>query len=185
MCIRDRLGSKHVSNICPNWESRVSPGRHSRDNISPKLGVGGCFYVVFFWTSVSQKRFETSKCAQEVNYWKFKGLQIWFHTFFRYLKRFLRYFEKNCFWKNFDRCCGFKRLDLGQITLFFFVFFIAGNLVSPGQHSLGNVSAKLGVGGVFSRYFEPLYLKNCGTYQNEHEVLGRLRPYFLSSFHNR
>ena len=63
--------------------------------------------------------------------------------------------------------------------MFFFVFsFIAGNLVSSGQHSRGNVSAKLGVGGVFSRYFEPLYPKNVGHSKTNMKVLGRLRPHF-------
>jgi len=76
-------GSNNVLNICPNWESRVSPGWHSRGNISQKLGVG-VFYT-FFWTPLSQKRFEISKCAKQVKNWKFKDLQNWFYTFFRYL----------------------------------------------------------------------------------------------------
>jgi len=161
--------------------NRVSPGRHSRGNISPKLGVG--VFFMFFFTPVSRKRFEIAKCDKQVNYWKFKDLQIWFHTFFRCLKRFLRYFEKNCFWKNSIICYGFlKRLDLGQITSFvFFCVFssvIAEILVFPEQHSRGNVSAKLGVGGVY-RYFEPLYLNNCWTFQNVHGILGRLRPHFF------
>jgi len=41
------LGSKQVWKICPNWESRVSPGRHSRGNIFPKIRGGGVFYVSF------------------------------------------------------------------------------------------------------------------------------------------
>jgi len=65
--------------ICLNWESRVSPGRHSRGNNSPKLGV---FFLTIFRTPVSQKRSEISKCAKEVMYFKFKDLQIWFCTFF-------------------------------------------------------------------------------------------------------
>jgi len=44
------------------------------------------------------------------------------------------------------------------------------DLVSRGQHSRGNVFEKLGEGS-FSRYFEPLYLKHCWTYQNEHGII--------------
>ena len=92
--------------------------------------------------------------------------------------------SKKLFWKkNLVRCYGFlKRLDSGQITLFFVVVFsfIAGNLVSSGQHSRLNVSVILGVGvGVFSRCFEPLYLKNCWTYQNEHvSIRSSSAPFF-------
>jgi len=59
-----------------------------------------------------------------------------------------------------------------------FFSFIAGNLVSSGQHSRLNVSVILGV-GVFSRCFEPLYLKNCWTYQNEHgSIRSSSAPFF-------
>ena len=58
--------------------------------------------------------------------------------------------------------------------------FIAGNLVSSGQYSRLNVSVILGVGvGLFSRSFEPLYLKNCWTYQNEHgSIRSSSAPFF-------
>jgi len=64
--------------------------------------------------------------------------------------------------------------------LFFFFFFIAGNLVFSGQHSRLNFSVILGGGvGVFSRFFEPLYLKNCWTYQNEHgSIRSSSAPFF-------
>jgi len=67
--------------------------------IFPQNEGWGCFST-FVWTPVSQDQFEISKCAKEVNYWKFKDLQICFCTFFRYLKRFLRYFEKTVFEKT-------------------------------------------------------------------------------------
>ena len=98
-------------------------------------------------------------------------------------------FRKNCLKKTFVSCYGFlKCLDLGQITLFFvfgcFFPFIAGNLVSSGQHSHLNVSVILGVGvGTFSRCFEPLYLKNCWTYQNEHgSIRSSSAPFFKDDF---
>jgi len=72
-------------------------------------------------------------------------------------------------------------LGSNYVIFFLVIFFIAGNLVSPGQHSRGNVFAKLGVGvGVFSRYVEPLYLKNCWTYQNEYgSIRSSSAPFFF------
>jgi len=95
-------------------------------------------------------------------------------------------FRKKCFWKFFVRCYGFlKRLFVGLIALFFFSFlsFFAGNLVSSVQHSRGNVSAKLGGGD--SRYFAPLYLKNCLTYQNEHGSRSSSAPFFFFEIESR
>jgi len=82
-------------------------------------------------------------------------------------------FRKNCFFKKiFVSCYGFlKRLDLGQITLFFcccfFFYCWESSLLWTAQPSQCFRNIRGGV-GVFSRCFEPLYLKNCWTYQNEH-----------------
>jgi len=104
------------------------------------------------------------------------------YTFLQYLKRFLRYFKK-LFLKNFVRCYGFlKRLDLGQITLPFFVFFSycwESNLVSPGQHSRGNVSAKLGEGFFFLDISNPCISNTVRDIKTNMEVLGCLRPHFF------
>jgi len=127
-------------------------------------------FFTFFRTAVSQKQFEISKCAYQVKYWKFNNLQIWIFYIVSISWTVFEAFRKNSFWKNFFRFYGFlKRLDLGQITLwFFFPFFFycwESSLLWTAQ--FGNIAAKLGV-GLFSRYFEPLHLKNCWTYQNEH-----------------
>jgi len=145
-------------------------------------------FFTFFPTPVSQKLFEISKCAKQVNHWKFYDQQIWFYQFFDIWNGFWDISKKLFKKKTFVSCYGFlKCLDLGQITLFFvfgcFFPFIAGNLVSSGQHSHLNVSVILGVGvGTFSRCFEPLYLKNCWTYQNEHgSIRSSSAPFFLLS----
>ena len=67
---------------------------------------------------------------------------------------------------------------------FFFSFFsfFAGNLVSSGQHSRGNVSAKLGVGvRCFLDISNPCISKTVGFIKTNMEVLGRLRPHFFFS----
>jgi len=71
-----------------------------------------------FWTPVSQKRSAISNCARQVNYCKFEDQQIWFYTFFQYLKRFSRYFEKtDTLKKKFVSGKGAqKRIDLSRNT---------------------------------------------------------------------
>jgi len=76
----------------PELESSVSPGRNSRGNISLKSGVGVFFYV--YLDPCISKTVRYIKMCPGSKFLKFKDLQIRLHTFFRYLKRFLRYFEK-------------------------------------------------------------------------------------------
>jgi len=81
-------------------ENRVIAAQHSRGNIAPKLGV---WMLGFFWDISNpciSELLETPKQVEQVNYWKSKDLQIWFYTLFRYLQRFLRYFEKKMFLKK-------------------------------------------------------------------------------------
>ena len=150
----------------------------------PKLGVGSVFFRIFR-TPVSQKLLEISKSALEVNFCKFKDLQIWFHTFFSISETFLWDISKKLFFKKLCQMLRFpKRAWLGSnyVVFLFFVFFsfFAGNLVSSGQHSRGNVSAKLGVGGrCFLDISNPCISKTVGHIETNMEVLGRVRPHFF------
>jgi len=147
----------------------------------PKIRGGGVFRV--FFTPVSEKRLEISKCAQGVNYCKLRNLQIWYLFFYTW-NGFWEILKKSFFRENFFRGHGFqKRHDLGKMRLRCFSFLFSGNWESPpGQHSRGNISPKLRV-GCFLRYFEPLFLKNGWRSQNKHAVLGRLRPHFFFLIH--
>jgi len=130
-----------------------------------------------------KKRFEISKCAKQVNYWKFKDLQIWSHTFFDIWNGFWDISEK-LFLKKLCQMLRFPKTSwIGSnyvvFCLFFSFFsFIAGNLVSSGQHSRDNVSAKLGVGKCFLDISNPCISKTVGHIKTNMEVLGRLRPHF-------
>jgi len=71
-----------------------------------------------------------------------------------------------------------RRLDLGQNT--FKMFVLTGNRVSPGQHSRGDISPKLGVGGCFLRYFEPLYLLQGDQHSGKTGKTGEIQGSFYS-----
>jgi len=76
-----------------------------------------------------------------------------------------------------------NHLDLSKkfFSFFFFSFsFIAGNRVSPGQHSRGNISSKLGIGeGGFLDISNPCIPKTGGDLKTNMEVLGRLQRFFF------
>jgi len=61
---------------------------------------------------VSQKLLEISKCAQQVNCCKLIDLQIGIHTRFRYLFRFLRYFEKKNIIEKVCQSQGVAKMSL-------------------------------------------------------------------------
>jgi len=90
--------------------------------------------------------------------------------------------SKKLFLKKLFQMLRFPKTSwLGPNYVVFFRFsssFIAGNQVSSGQHSRGNVSAKLGV-GVFLDISNPCISKTVGHIKTNMEVLGRLRPHFL------
>ena len=59
------------------------------------------FFPFFFRATVSQKRFEISKCAKQVNYCKFEDLNFILYI----LSEFLTVFDikKKTFWKKFGK----------------------------------------------------------------------------------
>ena len=57
-------------------------------------------FFTFFCTPVSRKRLEVSKCAKQVNYCKFKDLQIWYIHFFDIPNGFLDILKKTVFEKK-------------------------------------------------------------------------------------
>jgi len=77
-----------------------------------------------------------------------------------------------------------KRPDLGQNTsLKKKKTKNPENRLFPGQHSRGNIFPELGVGDVFLRFFEPLYLKNWWRYQNEHgSISSSSAPFYFFNF---
>jgi len=92
--------------------------------------------------------------------------------------------SKKLFLKKIVRCYSFlKRLDLGLITFFsvFFFFFYCWESSLPWTAQSWQCFRKIRGGGVFSRYFEPLYLKNYWRYQNEHgSIRSSLAPFFFA-----
>jgi len=87
-----------------------------------------------FWTPTgvqSQKYLKNGwryqNVTTEINYWEFKDLQIGFHTSFRYLKRFLRYFEKTVFEKTLsDATVSWNVLTWVKLRCFF-IFYLHVN----------------------------------------------------------
>jgi len=146
--------------------------------------MGGGWFFTFFWTPVSQKQFEISKCTKGVNYWKFQDLQIWFDTFFRYLIRFLRYFEKKMFFEKTLSDAWFLRFPktfwIGSNNVFFSFFYCWESSLPWTARSRDNVSAKLGVGwGCFLDISSLCISKTVGHIKTNMEVWGRLRPHFF------
>ena len=94
------------------------------------------------------------------------------YTFLQYLKRFL----------TDVRCYGFlKRLDLGQITLFFlFVFFYCWESSLLWIAQSWQCFRKIRGGGCFLDISKPCILTTVGHIQTNMEVLGRLRPHFFT-----
>jgi len=83
------------------------------------------------------------------------------------------------FLKKIDRCYGFqKRLDLGQYVFFCSFFLLLLGIESPLDSTVGNVSAKLGV-GCFLDISNPCISKTVGDFKTNMEVLGRLRTHIL------
>jgi len=87
-------------------------------------------------------------------------------------------FRKKLFLKKLCKMLRFPKTSwLGSNNFF---FFYRWEYSLPWTAQSWQCFRKIRSGGVFSRYFEPLYLKNCWTYQNEHgSIRSSWAPFFL------
>ena len=129
------------------------------------------------WTPVSEKQLKISKCALLVFFSTLKDLRLWFPIFFRYLLRFLRYFERNILGKSLSGARRFKdaltRVKIHLKCLFYLEIESLSWTAQPGHYF-----PKIGGGGVF---WDILYLCISETVGDENEH-GSIRSFSTPSF---
>jgi len=129
----------------------------------PKNRSGGVIEI--FRTPVSQKRMEISKCAQQENYCKLNDLQVWFLTFFSISLTGFEIFRKVCFGIKVSQGLGVPKTSWLESKYVYNICLNCESRVSPGQHSQGKLSPKLGVGGVFWDFSNPSISKTVGDFK--------------------
>jgi len=124
------------------------------------MGRGVIFAIL--WTLISRKLLKISNNRGALVIVQFKDLQIWFWTYFRYLLRFWRYFEKKkLLLKKLSVARGFKNV-LTRVEVRIKYLPLLGIDCKWWTAQSGQYFHKIWGGGVFWDFSDPCTSKTVG-----------------------